>query len=309
MNPILSTARVEMRFMDTPQVRCVTKSIISVTNEVLDEVDTEEERDGIDSDASMHSNTMQDGKDDETSKEVFLSDITQGDMDLFICIPLEKLTTQHRLLRLFTGIVFIEMQKARGKIGENNLLMLLDEMPALGYMKQIEEMLVYGGGFGISLLVISQTIEFLQSVYPKTWRTFFSNQLSIFFACSEPMTSKFVAEKLGKRTVAVSSTNQGSGHQTKAFALLGTASSQTGDSLSETGRPLLMPEEIERLGDRIVLAFDRGKDPIICHRIDYRERKEWRGMWDNNPLHTNRVKHNEFTFKDYIKRAYEILLK
>lgn len=46
---------------------------------------------------------------------VKLSDITKGNLDLFICIPPEKLDAQSRLLRFFTGIVFLEMQNAKGK--------------------------------------------------------------------------------------------------------------------------------------------------------------------------------------------------
>jgi type IV secretory pathway TraG/TraD family ATPase VirD4 len=38
--------------------------------------------------------------------DVLLSDITKGNMDLFICIPPQKLETQSRLLKLLTGIVF-----------------------------------------------------------------------------------------------------------------------------------------------------------------------------------------------------------
>ena len=240
--------------------------------------------------------------------DVLLSDITQGNMDLFVCIPLEKMPVQYRLLRLITGITFIEMQKARGRIGAYNLLMLLDEMPALGHMKAIEEMLVYGGGFGISLLAISQTIEFLQSVYPHTWKTFFSNQLSIFFGCSEPMTAKFIADKLDKKTIEVSSKSYSISSQTKAMDLLGSSSNQIGNSSSETGRELLTPGEIERLGNRVVLAFNRGEDPIICHRIDYRERPEWIGLWDKNPLYANRSLQSSYSFKGYLKMVFKVLI-
>ena len=50
-----------------------------------------------------------------------------------------------------------------------------------------------------------------------------------------------------------------------------------------------MPEEIKALGDRVLIAFVRGEPPILCQRIDYRDRKEWNQAWDENPLHKNRV--------------------
>lgn len=120
-------------------------------------------------------------------------------MDLFICIPPQKLETQSRLLRLLTGIVFLEMQNAAGNIGQHSLLMVIDGMPALGYMKQIEQILIYGRGYGVRLMAISQTIELIKGVYPKSWETFFSNQLSVFFGCNDPMTCEFVSKMIGKK--------------------------------------------------------------------------------------------------------------
>ena len=224
-----------------------------------------------------------------SSSDVFLSDITDGNIDLFVCIPPSKLETQSRLLRLLTGIVFLEMQKAMGRIGPYPLLMVIDEMPALGYMKQIEQVLTYGRGYGVSLMAISQTIELIKGVYPKSWETFFSNQLSLFFACNDPMTCEFVSKMIGKTTVETNSSNRGLGKQTRSMELFGSSSMQSGDSVSETGRPLLMPEDIKALGDRVLIAFVRGEPPILCQRIDYRDRKEWNQAWDENPLHKNRV--------------------
>ena len=51
-----------------------------------------------------------------------------------------------------------------------------------------------------------------------------------------------------------------------------------------------MPNEIKKLGDRVILAFLRGEAPMMCQRIDYRERIEWQGSYDQNPLHENRAK-------------------
>jgi type IV secretory pathway TraG/TraD family ATPase VirD4 len=48
--------------------------------------------------------------------------------------------------------------------------MLLDEIPALGFMAQI---------------AISQTIEKIKAIYPNSWKTFLSSHLSIFFGASD----------------------------------------------------------------------------------------------------------------------------
>ena len=155
------------------------------------------------------------------------------------------------------------------------------------FRSQIDNIRTYGRGFGVSLLEVSQTIQDLKNAYPNTWESFFSSQLSIFFGAAEASTSKFLSEKLGKKTIEVNSISQSEGVQKRVRGSNG-ASVQSGSSTSETGRDILMPDEIERLGDKVVLAFKRGEHPIICQRIDYRERKEWKGLWNGNPLHESR---------------------
>ena len=216
-----------------------------------------------------------------------LAEMVSGNVDLFVCIPPDKLEDQKQLVRLLFGIVFVEMLRAQGKTGPHKLLMLIDEMPALGYLKQIDSIRTYGRGFGVSLLAVSQTIQDLKNAYPNTWESFFSSQLSIFFGAAEASTSKFLSEKLGKKTIEVNSVSQSEGIQKRTIGSNG-ASVQSGSSISETGRDILMPNEVELLGDKVVLAFKRGEHPIICQRIDYRGRKEWNGLWDGNPLHESR---------------------
>ena len=241
------------------------------------------------------------------SSSISLSDITKVKFDLFVCIPPKLLATQQRLLRLITGIIFANIQDAQGDIGKHNILMLLDETPALGYMKQIEQILSFGAGYGVNLLVVSQTIGFLKNCYPDTWDSFFSNQLSIFFGCNDPMTAEFITKKIGKFTIETTAISEGIGKQ-NSRAYLGNTSIQTSNSKSETGRDVLMPDEIQRLGNNVVLAFNAGEKPILCSRINYWQREEWAGSWDLNPFHENRkLKKPQYTLKEYIKLVWQIL--
>lgn len=34
--------------------------------------------------------------------------------------------------------------------------------------------------------------------------------------------------------------------------------------------------------EKVIFAFLKGKKPIICSRLDYRTRAEWKGRWDIN---------------------------
>lgn len=84
-----------------------------------------------------------------------LKGICKGDVDLYICLPSEKIRTHKKFIRLIISTIFAEMQRARGEIIHHNLLMLLDEMPSLGYMSCIEDAIIYGRGYGVNMMAIS----------------------------------------------------------------------------------------------------------------------------------------------------------
>ncbi|MCC2616700.1 type IV secretory system conjugative DNA transfer family protein [Aestuariibacter halophilus] len=58
------------------------------------------------------------------------------------------------------------------------------------------------------------------------------------------------------------------------------------NSTSESGRPLLMPEELLRLGEdeQIILISKHGLPPIRCKRLPYHHVPEWHAILDDNPL-------------------------
>jgi len=228
---------------------------------------------------------------DSASKSTFsLRELADGKADLYLCIPSEKLKVQSRFLRLMVGSVFLMVQKARGKVSEHKLLMLLDEMPSLGFMDQLENALNYGRGYGISLMAISQTIEKIKAVYPNSWKTFLSSHLSIFFGASDYETCELISNSLGSTTVQTRSENQGqsqSKQETERFggSASNATSQQTGASYSETKRSLLTSDEVRRLDPKVLIVFLRGEDPILLQRLNYLENPFYKGKYQKNTLH------------------------
>ena len=219
-----------------------------------------------------------------------IHELVRGGADLYLCIPSEKLDVQSRLLRLMVGSIFLSMQKARGNRSTHPLLMLLDEMPALGYMPQIENALIYGRGYGVSLMAISQTIEKIKAIYPNSWNTFLSSHLSIFFGASDYKTCELISNLLGRTTVQSRSENQGHSQSKQEVERFGAAASnatsqQSGASFSETGRALFAPDEVRKIDSSVLIAFLRGEDPIILQRLNYLNCSHYKGMYQNNKLH------------------------
>ena len=181
------------------------------------------------------------------------------------------------------------MQNARGQTGKLPLLFLLDEMPALGRMPQIEHALVYGRGYGVRILAVSQTIEKLRSVYPSSWRTFLSSDLCVFFGSTESEAAGYVSERLGKKTVLSRGENlshsQSQKEQDGKLTSYGSASEQKGFSFSETQRSLLSPDEVARLKPSVLIAFVSGEPPLFLQRINYLVHPYYYGKYQANSLH------------------------
>lgn len=244
------------------------------------------------------------------ASDIKVSSILNGDIDLFICIPPQYLSAQENLLRLIFGMVVNIMQQKNKKEGKNiRLLMLLDEMPSLGYLPQIEQILSHGAGYGMHLMIISQTIGLLRGVYRQATDTFLTNDLCLYFGCADNETSQLVSSLLGKTTIEVGSSNEGTSTQRSSEQSAKGSSYNISDSVSETARDLLMSNEIRMLGNQAVIAFVSGQRPIICNRINYWERAEWAGMWNDNFMYSQDNNSKlQYSWNEYIKMVARLLM-
>lgn len=212
-----------------------------------------------------------------------LTAFTQGTTDLFLCLPPEHLESQFRLIRLFVSLVFTTFKEARGQRAPAPFLMVLDELPALEYIPEVENMLVYGRGYGVTLMGFAQTLELIQSLYPHTWRTFLSAAITIFFEASETSTADYVSHKLGTTTISQTSRTQSS------LDPLGLGGPRRQDSTTHSAiqRPLLTPDEVAPLGPHTSLVFIKGHRPLLLHKPCYYMHQRWKGQWDQNKLEKN----------------------
>lgn len=116
----------------------------------------------------------------------------------------------------------------------------------------------------------------------KIFSKILQDNLSLFIGASDNDTAKYISEKLGNKTVEFETTNTGKSQQ-KGSLKPNTPKSK-GESINYAARALLTPDEVAMLGDDTVLAFMRGKRPLLLSKIRYYEHAEWQGMWDINPL-------------------------
>lgn len=213
-----------------------------------------------------------------TSKSTFrLEDLKNGVMSLYLIIPPEYVTVYQPFLRLMVGLSTAAMTRNQRQ-PKHPVLFLLDELPALGHMRPIEDGIGYLAGYGASLWLFVQDLDQLTQTYRK-WRSMIANcAVRQAFNVQDPDTARLLSSMLGQRTVQVSNRSKAG----KAFRF-GLPSSFS-ETRSTMGRPLLSPDEVMLLPDNRELLFVNGCKPILAEKVRYFTERRFRGRWDTMPV-------------------------
>ncbi|PKR48465.1 conjugal transfer protein TraG [Thalassospira marina] len=208
-----------------------------------------------------------------TARSTFrLEDLKNGVMSVFLIIPPEYVGLYQPFLRLMVGLATAAMTRNK-RAPHHPVLFMLDELPALGPMRPIEEGIGYLAGYGAHLWLFVQDLDQLQKTYRK-WRSMIANcAVRQAFNVQDDETARLLAAMLGQRTVTISS-----GGKSGRFPWLGLATNYS-ESRSEIGRPLLAPSEIMLLPDNCQLLFVQGCRPILGQKLRYYEERLFKGKW------------------------------
>jgi type IV secretory pathway TraG/TraD family ATPase VirD4 len=145
---------------------------------------------------------------------------------------------------------------------KHRLLLLIDELPALGKLDILQESLAFIAGYGLKAYLITQDLTQLHQAYTKDESIISNCHVRIAFAPNKVETAKLLSEMAG--TMTVHNTNRSfSGSRLKPTL----ASVNVSDSY--TSRPLLTPDEAMRLSPDEGLVFLAGHAPIKGPKIKY----------------------------------------
>jgi type IV secretion system protein VirD4 len=185
-------------------------------------------------------------------------------VSLFLVLPAEELRTHARWLRLLVSMLLNALARTEGKPAED-VLFLLDEFAALGYLPAVETAMGLLRGYGVKLWPILQDLPQLQATYPK-WQSFVANAGAVqFFGVNDKATAEYASSLMGQTTVRT-------GHVT-------TTNMGASENVGRTGRSLMMPDEIMRMNSEDELVKIRGRHPILCGRTIYYQEPFYNGMW------------------------------
>jgi type IV secretion system protein VirD4 len=215
--------------------------------------------------------------------------LIKGDvpMTIYIVIPPEALKTNAPWIRMMIACINNMITRIPGK-PTHRILMLLDEFAQLGAIRPVVEGISLVGGYGVLFWLIIQDLAQLKGLYRDNWETIFANcDVKQCFGTNDWTTADLLSKMTGDTTVFTEGGSSGSG---RSYGKSNGHSTNYGESVSEKGRRLRMPDEIMRLSQPKQLLFVKGSDPLLVDKINYMTDPEFRGrgnkpMFDPNPMY------------------------
>ena len=193
-------------------------------------------------------------------------DIANGRTTVFINIDLSTLENHPGMARVVIGAFLKAIYNRNGDL-EERALFLLDEAARLGYMRIVETARDAGRKYGITLLMLFQSLGQMREAFggrDATSKWFESASWVSFSAINDPETAKYISERCGMTTVEVNQVSRTSRDM---------GSSRTrSQQLSQ--RPLILPHEVTQMRADEQIILTGGNPPLRCGRAIYFRRPE-----------------------------------
>lgn len=193
------------------------------------------------------------------SSSVFrTNDVAEGKSDVFVNLDLKALENHPGLARVIIGSLLNAVYNCNHQ-GTRQTLFLLDEAARLGFMRILEIARDAGRKYGISLLLLYQSIGQMREAYggrDASSKWFESASWISFGAINDPETAEYISRRCGDTTVEVDQ--------------LSRSSQMSGSSRTRSKqlarRPLILPHEVLRMRADEQIIFTAGNPPLRCGR-------------------------------------------
>jgi type IV secretion system protein VirD4 len=210
-----------------------------------------------------------------SGSDVALSDLKGGKVSLYLAFPQERIATHGAALGLIVGQAITAVSR---KAGKGQVLFLLDEFANLGRLSGLAESLTALPGLGVRVWVFVQELAELVRLYgPHTAKTVLSQaEVKQFFAVGSDELAQSLSKALGQKTV-----------KTRNFNLGRYEDDEVGESLAESGQPLMRPEEIVLMDPSEQLLLVNKVKPIRARRVPFWFVAPWGSWAASNPVEGN----------------------
>jgi type IV secretion system protein VirD4 len=197
-----------------------------------------------------------------------IADLISGasPVSLYLVVPPSDISRTKPLIRLILNQIGRRLTESLdGSDGiqrKHQLLLMLDEFPALGRLDFFESALAFMAGYGLRAFLIAQSLNQIDKAYGLNHSILDNCHVRIAFATNDERTAKRISEALGTATELRAQRNY-AGHRLAPW--LG----HLMVSRQETARPLLTPGEVMQLPPDDAVVMVSGHPPIRAKKLRY----------------------------------------
>ncbi len=189
-------------------------------------------------------------------------------LSLYLVIPPSDISRTKPLVRLILNQIGRRLTERlddqRSTVRRNELLLMLDEFPALGRLDFFETALAFMAGYGIRAFLIAQSLNQISKAYGENNAILDNCHVRVAFATNDERTAKRISDALGTATEQRAMRNY-AGHRLAPWLAHVMVSRQ------ETARALLTPGEVMQLPPSDELILIAGLAPIRAKKLRYYE--------------------------------------
>ena len=212
-----------------------------------------------------------------------IADLMQADkpVSLYLVIPPSDISRTKPLVRLILNQIGRRLTEELMVSGDNQakrqLLLMLDEFPALGRLDFFESSLAFMAGYGLRAFLISQSLNQIEKAYGPNNSILDNCHVRVAFATNDERTAKRLSDAIGSTTEMRAMRNY-AGHRLAPWL------SHVMVSRQETARQLITPGEIMQLPSNEELILLSGFSPIKAQKVRYYADKNFTGRVLSPPL-------------------------
>jgi type IV secretion system protein VirD4 len=199
-----------------------------------------------------------------------IADLVDGQrpVSLYLVVPPSDISRTKPLVRLILNQIgrrlTEKLDSGVGAARNHQLLMMLDEFPALGRLDFFETALAFMAGYGIRAFLIAQSLNQIEKAYGEHGSILDNCHVRVAFATNDERTARRISDALGVATEQRTMRNY-AGHRLAPWLAHVMVSRQ------ETARPLLTQGEVMQLPPDESLVLLSGLPPIRASKLRYYE--------------------------------------
>jgi len=187
-------------------------------------------------------------------------------LSLYLVIPPSDISRTKPLVRLVLNQIGRRLTEKLDGVGrpsrDRQLLLMLDEFPALGRLDFFETSLAFMAGYGVRAVLIAQSLNQIEKAYGEHNSILDNCHVRVAFATNDERTAKRISDALGTATEQRAMRNY-AGHRLAPWLAHVMVSRQ------ETARALLTPGEVMQMPATDELLLISGLPPIRAKKLRY----------------------------------------